>query len=193
MVALGDERAIEKGRVGPGQMIALDLQEARFYRDHEIKDELAAAKPYEKWVKNVTEVEPLITGGPEPRHFTGTDLRQRQLMAGLTVEDLELILHPMAEEGKEAVGSMGDDTPFAVLSERYRPLSHFFRQNFSQVDEPADRSVARIPRDEPDDAVPQSRQHAGGRRDADQGLHARKPGALEWHVRAPARGDGKRD
>jgi len=54
----------------------------------------------------------------------------------MNIEDLELILHPMVEEGKEAVGSMGDDTPVAVLSDRYRPLSHFFRQNFSQVTNP---------------------------------------------------------
>ena len=58
------------------------------------------------------------------------------MAAGLTLEDLEIILAPMIEEGKEAVGSMGDDTPLAVLSEKYRPLSHFFRQNFSQVTNP---------------------------------------------------------
>jgi glutamate synthase (NADPH) large chain len=63
-------------------------------------------------------------------------LRRRQVAAGYTVEDLELILHPMVEDGKEAVGSMGDDTPLAVLSDRYRPLSHYFRQNFSQVTNP---------------------------------------------------------
>ena len=54
----------------------------------------------------------------------------------MNIEDLELILHPMVEDAKEAVGSMGDDTPTAVLSDRYRPLSHFFRQNFSQVTNP---------------------------------------------------------
>jgi glutamate synthase (NADPH/NADH) large chain len=58
------------------------------------------------------------------------------MAAGYTIEDLELILHPMVEDGKEPVGSMGDDTPLAVLSERYRPLSHYFRQNFSQVTNP---------------------------------------------------------
>ena len=54
----------------------------------------------------------------------------------MNIEDLELILHPMVEDAKEAVGSMGDDTPAAVLSDKYRPLSHFFRQNFSQVTNP---------------------------------------------------------
>ena len=63
-------------------------------------------------------------------------MRRRQFLAGINIEDLELILHPMVEEAKEATGSMGDDTPIAVLSDRYRPLSHFFRQNFSQVTNP---------------------------------------------------------
>ena len=61
---------------------------------------------------------------------------RRQLAAGMSLEDIELILAPMVEDAKEAVGSMGDDTPLAVLSERYRPLAHFFRQNFSQVTNP---------------------------------------------------------
>ena len=57
--------------------------------------------------------------------FTNQDLKQRQYLSGLSVEDLELILHPMAEEGKEASGSMGDDTPVAVLSSHFRPVSHY--------------------------------------------------------------------
>ena len=61
---------------------------------------------------------------------------KRQYAFGISLEDLELILHPMAEDAKEAVGSMGDDTPLAVLSNKYRPLYHFFRQNFSQVTNP---------------------------------------------------------
>ena len=64
------------------------------------------------------------------------ELRRRQTAAGLSMEDLELILHPMVEDGKEPIGSMGDDTPLAVLSDKYRPLSHYFRQNFSQVTNP---------------------------------------------------------
>ena len=63
-------------------------------------------------------------------------LRRRQLLAGWTLEDMELLLQPMAEGGKEAVGSMGDDAPLAVRSSRYRGLHHFFRQNFSQVTNP---------------------------------------------------------
>ena len=66
----------------------------------------------------------------------GAALRSRQVAAGYSIEELEQILAPMAEDGKEALASMGDDTPSAVLSEKYRPLSHFFRQSFSQVTNP---------------------------------------------------------
>ena len=68
--------------------------------------------------------------------FSGAELRRRQVAAGYTVEELEVIVQAMAEDGKEAIGSMGDDTPPAVLSDKYRPLSHYFRQNFSQVTNP---------------------------------------------------------
>ncbi|HEX2590140.1 MAG TPA: glutamate synthase large subunit [Rhizomicrobium sp.] len=136
MVALDEPHVVRKGRVGPGQMIALDLQEGRFYEDREIKNKLASDYPYQEWTKNITELEPIIGPGAEPRHFDKDALRRRQIAAGFTMEDLELILHPMVEDGKEAVGSMGDDTPLAVLSDQYRPLSHYFRQNFSQVTNP---------------------------------------------------------
>ena len=72
----------------------------------------------------------------EKREFSGADLKKIQHCFGYSLEDLELILHPMAEDAKEATGSMGDDTPLAVLSDKYRPLYHFFRQNFSQVTNP---------------------------------------------------------
>jgi glutamate synthase (NADPH/NADH) large chain len=136
MVALDEALVERKGRVGPGQMIAIDLDEGRFYEDRAIKDKLAAEYPYEEWTKKIVELEPIIGPGPEPRLYEKDSLRRRQMAAGYTIEDLELILHPMVEDGKEPVGSMGDDTPLAVLSERYRPLSHYFRQNFSQVTNP---------------------------------------------------------
>ena len=72
----------------------------------------------------------------EKNKFSGSDLKKLQHCFGYSLEDLELILHPMAEDAKEATGSMGDDTPLAVLSDKYRPLYHFFRQNFSQVTNP---------------------------------------------------------
>jgi glutamate synthase (NADPH) large chain len=137
MVRLEETEIVEKGRLGPGQMIGVDLAAGRLCRDHEIKEMLVAQRPYSAWVKNITVLDSLIkTGRGEPVQFARDALRRRQVAFGWSLEDLELILQPMAEEGKEAVGSMGDDTPMAVLSEHYRGLHHFFRQNFSQVTNP---------------------------------------------------------
>jgi glutamate synthase (NADPH/NADH) large chain len=136
LVVLDDSKVISKGRVGPGQMIAVDLEEGRFYEDRALKDKLANEYPYEEWTKNIVDLQTVIGPGDEPRLFERDELRRRQVAAGFTHEELELILHPMVEDGKEAVGSMGDDTPLAVLSAGYRPLSHYFRQNFSQVTNP---------------------------------------------------------
>ncbi len=136
MVRLNETEIVEKGRLGPGQMIGVDLAEGRLYRDHEIKDLLAARQPYSRWVKNITVLDSLIKRSGETVELARDELRRRQVAFGWSLEDLELILQPMAEEGKEAVGSMGDDTPLAVLSDRDRGLHHFFRQNFSQVTNP---------------------------------------------------------
>ncbi len=136
MCALDNARVERRGRVGAGRMIAVDTVEGRFYNEVAIVDKLAAKHPYEKWLENVIELESRIAGD-EPRLYdTRAELLRRQAAAGLTLEDLELILQPMLEEAKEAIGSMGDDAPLAVLSDRYRPLSHYFRQNFSQVTNP---------------------------------------------------------
>jgi glutamate synthase (NADPH/NADH) large chain len=137
MVVLPEKDIIAKGRVGPGQIIAVDLEEGRFYSNAEIKDKLAEEQPYEEWTRNVVELDDTIGPGPEPRIWEDREeLRRRQLSAGISHEDLEMILAPMVEDAKEPVGSMGDDTPLAVLSDQYRPLPHFFRENFSQVTNP---------------------------------------------------------
>ena len=136
MCPLGDRTVVERGAIEPGRMIAVNLDEGRFYDGDEILDLLAGKHPYQEWLDNVIELEADIGPGPEPAMFRGDDLARRQVAAGFDRESLDLILRPMAEEGKEAIGSMGDDTPIAVLSETYRPLSHFFRQNFSQVTNP---------------------------------------------------------
>ena len=136
MVPLDEAAAVEKGALGPGQMIAVDLEEGRLLHDHEIKDTLSGHRPYSEWTHNIQELEGVVGSPPEKALFAGEELRRRQSMAGFTLEELETVLAPMAEEGKEIVASMGDDTPPAVLSSKYRPLSHYFRQNFSQVTNP---------------------------------------------------------
>lgn len=136
MVPVAESTVREKGALGPGQMIAVDMREGRLYHDREMKDRLAASQPFEDWVEKVVAPGKMLENLPEPVMFTGAALRRRQIAAGFTVEEIENVLAPMAEDGKEALASMGDDTPPAVLSAQYRPLSHFFRQNFSQVTNP---------------------------------------------------------
>ncbi len=127
---------IYRGRVGPGQMIAVNLDEGTYYNDKKIKDFLSRNPIYKKFSQNLIEISKKFNNLQEFNSFEGDKLRQKQYAAGISIEDLEMILHPMVEDQKEAVGSMGDDTPTAVLSDIYRPLSHFFRQNFSQVTNP---------------------------------------------------------
>ncbi len=136
MVPVDEATVVEKGALGPGQMIAVDMTEGRLYRDEELKDKLAAAQPFSDWVEKVVDLNDMMRNVPEKPVFTGAELRKRQVAAGYSIEDLEQVLAPMAEDGKEMIASMGDDTPSAVLSKQYRPLSHFFRQNFSQVTNP---------------------------------------------------------
>src|SRR5690625_214645 len=141
MVRLEEDRVIEKGRLGPGQMLAIDLQEGRLYHDAEIKDFLAARRPFGEWARSITVIDDIIRPSPLPgageaATLEREELRRRQVAYGISMEDMELLLQPMVEEAKEAIGSMGDDTPLAVLTDRYRGLHHFFRQTFSQVTNP---------------------------------------------------------
>ena len=136
MAGIGDERVLRRLHVPPGGMVAVDLQAGRLYPDREVIDELAASHPYTRWLENMVELEDRIGPGPEPRRYEGEALSRRQAAAGMTLEQIEMILDPMATDGKEAIGSMGDDSPLAVVSSRIRPLSDYFRQNFAQVTNP---------------------------------------------------------
>lgn len=137
MVQVPDADVIERGRLGPGDMIGVHLASGKLYKDAELKDFLAAAHPYGNWVQNIVYLTDVVAKtAPVPVAVNTANLRRRQRAAGYTMEDIETILHPMAATGKEAVGSMGDDTPIAVLSDEHRPFHHFFRQNFSQVTNP---------------------------------------------------------
>jgi len=136
MVPVDESTIREKGALGPGQMIAVDMAEGKLYHDVEMKDKLASAQPYGEWVGKIVDLNSLLRDIPETQTFTGGDLRKRQIAAGFTIEELEQVLAPMVEDGKEMIASMGDDTPPAVLSKVYRSLSNYFRQNFSQVTNP---------------------------------------------------------
>ena len=137
MVKFAENEIIAKGRVGPGQTIAVDLDHATFYADDALKDMLAARQPFGDWAERITKIDQVVkTDAPEPVLYEGEELRRRQLAVGMTLEELEMILHPMVEDSAEAIGSMGDDTPIAVLSEKYRGLHNYFHQAFAQVTNP---------------------------------------------------------
>jgi len=137
MVVVPESTIVQKGRLGPGQMIAVDLDGGIMFEDREIKDRIAGEHPYADKVRGFLS----MTDLPEPAEdvtprWDRAELTRRQVAAGQTIEDMELILAPMVEDAKEAVGSMGDDTPLAVISTKPRLISQFFRQNFSQVTNP---------------------------------------------------------
>ncbi len=137
MVVLPEASILRKGRLGPGEMIAVDLDHGRLYEDLAIKDQISGEYPYGEMVRDFRSMEDLPqVADAHFATFDRADLTRRQVAAGLTLEDMELILCPMVEDSKEAIGSMGDDTPLAVISDKPRIISQFFRQNFSQVTNP---------------------------------------------------------
>ncbi len=125
-----------KGRLHPGKIFLVDTEEGRIISDDEIKDRLAREFPYGEWLeRNLIPIEDLPAAPylPTPSHET---VLRRQQAFGYTDEDLRLLLAPMARGGEEAIGSMGTDTPLAVLSERPRLLYDYFKQLFAQVTNP---------------------------------------------------------
>ncbi|QNA85416.1 glutamate synthase large subunit [Sphingomonas sp. So64.6b] len=137
MVVVPESTIVEKGRLGPGQMIAIDLDKGELLKDREVKDRLAAEADYGAMIGNFTAIDDLPAPPADATaRFGRAELTRRQVAAGQTLEDMELILSPMVEGAKEAIGSMGDDTPLAVISDKPRLISQFFRQNFSQVTNP---------------------------------------------------------
>ncbi len=130
------EKIVRKGRLEPGKMFLVDLQAGRIVDDEELKHSLAAAKPYGKWLRRY-----MVSLADLPRapNVPGPDpdsLLHRQMAFGYTLEDLKYIVGPMGSNGEEAIGSMGTDTPLAVLSDRAQPLFHYFKQLFAQVTNP---------------------------------------------------------
>ncbi|QDH17553.1 glutamate synthase large subunit [Swingsia samuiensis] len=136
MVRVPDGQLRGRGRLGPGQTLALDLKEGRLYKPNELLDMLASRHDFKEWVKRTQDIEPIVRDVVEPDAMAPDLLRRHQMTVNLTYEELETILHPMVETASEALGSMGDDTPLQVISKFYRNLSHYFRQGFSQVTNP---------------------------------------------------------
>src|SRR5215470_17206002 len=124
-----------KGRLQPGKMFLIDTREGRIIDDAELKHKIASEKPYRQWLNdNLVRLSDL-PGHPVPEPDHATVLRRQQVF-GYTHEDLRILMGPMAKNGEEAIGSMGTDTPLAVLSDRQPPLFNYFKQLFAQVTNP---------------------------------------------------------
>jgi glutamate synthase (NADPH/NADH) large chain len=135
VVDVDPSKVVEKGRLQPGRMFFIDTEQGRIVRDAEIKASVAAARPYQEWL----DAEQLDLAALPARALDRSEdipLRTRQQTFGYTHEELKLLLAPMAIDGKEAIGSMGTDTPIAVLSGRSRLLYDYFQQLFAQVTNP---------------------------------------------------------
>lgn len=134
-----DADITRKWRLQPGRMLLIDLEQGRIVEDEELKTELANAQPYEQWLKaaqyklkDLDHIEPDLSEIPT----TATSLLERQQAFGYTQEDVSRFLEPMARGSEDPIGSMGTDTPIAVLSDRSRLLYDYFKQNFAQVTNP---------------------------------------------------------
>ncbi len=130
------ENVLQKGRLQPGKMFLVDTKEGRIIADEEIKQKITSEKPYRQWINdNLIHINDL----PKPIFIHQPDhetILQRQRAFGYTEEELRMILQPMATSGAEAIGSMGNDTPLAVLSKRPQLLYNYFKQLFAQVTNP---------------------------------------------------------
>ena len=137
VLPVAPENVKYKGRLQPGKMLLVNLEEHRIVPDEEIKHQLASRQPYADWL---AENQITLDALPNPPRVYGFDPKtvvSRQRAFGYNEEDLRMILAPMATQGEEPIGSMGTDTPLACLSDKPQPLFHYFKQLFAQVTNPA--------------------------------------------------------
>ena len=128
---------ISKGRLQPGKMFMVDLEQGRIISDDELKQDICSRKPYGKWLKeNKIRLQDLPEPGGSFHKYDPVTFLKRQISFGLTSEDIRVVLAQMCESGKEALGSMGSDIPLAVLSNQSQHLSSYFKQLFAQVTNP---------------------------------------------------------
>ncbi|MEY3286420.1 MAG: glutamate synthase, partial [Pseudomonadota bacterium] len=136
VLPIPESRIVKKWRLQPGKMFLIDFEQGRIIDDEELKNQFASAKPYRQWIENVRiKLESL----PQPSAAVPSStesLLDRQQAFGYTQEDLKFLMSPMAAAGEEGTGSMGNDSPLAVLSDRNKPLPHYFKQLFAQVTNP---------------------------------------------------------
>jgi glutamate synthase (NADPH/NADH) large chain/glutamate synthase (ferredoxin) len=132
-----ESKIVRKWRLQPGKMFLIDLEQGRMIDDEELKSGLANSKPYKQWIENLRirldDVAEHPVGSPERSDIS---LLDRQQAFGYTQEDFKFLMAPMAANGEEALGSMGNDSPLAVLSDKNKPLYNYFKQLFAQVTNP---------------------------------------------------------
>ena len=130
-------RVVLKGRLQPGRMFIADLEKGRIVSDEELKNELINKKPYGEWIKyNELHIDDIPDTETPKYRFNQSNLTERQKAFGYTSEDMKMILAPMIEQAQEPIGSMGADTPLAVLSHQSQHISNYFKQLFAQVSNP---------------------------------------------------------
>jgi len=133
-----ENKVVKKWRLQPGKMFLIDFEQGRIVDDEELKAQFASAKPYRQWIENVRvkldSIDLPAEGVVAP--VAKASLLDRQQAFGTTQEDLKFLLQPMAVAGEEAIGSMGNDSPLAVLSDKNKPLYNYFKQLFAQVTNP---------------------------------------------------------
>jgi glutamate synthase (NADPH/NADH) large chain len=133
---IAEERIIKKWRLQPGKMFLIDMEQGRIIDDAELKDSLADSHPYQQWLQKTQIRLENLPGEISPMAPDTGTLLDRQQAFGYTQEDIKFLMTPMAVTGQEAIGSMGADNPVAVLSNKSKPLSNYFKQNFAQVTNP---------------------------------------------------------
>ncbi|MDH3971552.1 MAG: glutamate synthase large subunit, partial [Gammaproteobacteria bacterium] len=133
---IAEERIVKKWRLQPGKMFLIDMEQGRIIDDSELKNELASCHPYPEWLKKTQIQLKNLPGEISPMVPDQATLLDRQQAFGYTQEDTKFLMTPMAATGQEAIGSMGADNPVAVLSNKSKPLSNYFKQNFAQVTNP---------------------------------------------------------
>jgi glutamate synthase (NADPH/NADH) large chain/glutamate synthase (ferredoxin) len=138
VLPFAESKIVRKWRLQPGKMFMIDLEQGRMVDDDELKASLANAKPYKQWIENLRIRLDDVQGGGEPASAAESEgtLLDRQQAFGFTQEDLKFLIAPMAANGEEAIGSMGNDSPLAVLSDKNKPLYNYFKQLFAQVTNP---------------------------------------------------------
>ncbi len=137
VLPIPESKIVKKWRLQPGKMFLIDMEQGRIIDDKALKDNLANAKPYKSWIDAVrVKLDEIEVENAVPENFSTAALLDRQQAFGYTQEDLKFLLTPMARDGEEAVGSMGNDSPLAVMSNKNKTLYHYFRQLFAQVTNP---------------------------------------------------------